>query len=413
VNWLSSVHNCPAIQLDPLEVTISRVRTGLDQVIAEPPPYLVGARIGLIHHQASVRYDLMRADELMRLHNGLKLAALFGPQHGVHGEKQDNMIESDSFVDPVSGVPVYSLYGEVRKPTPEMLQDLDVLVFDLQDVGVRVYTFVWTMVLAMEACRDAGVPFVVLDRPNPVGGILREGPVLDSTFSSFVGMHPIPLRHGLTAGEIAKLANKQFGIGCKLEVVPCEGWRRGDLFETTGLPFVMPSPNLPTLESCTVYPGMVLIEGTNLSEGRGTTKPFELVGAPYLNADVFADRLNDVGLAGVKFRACSFEPTFQKHADLVCGGVQVHVTDRATFRPVSAAVELLTAARELAPDKFAWRQPPYEYEQDKMPIDILWGGDSLRKGVDGGKSATEILESTRGSRDEFSLMVKPFLLYGD
>ncbi|MEX2049496.1 MAG: DUF1343 domain-containing protein, partial [Gemmatimonadota bacterium] len=325
--------------------------------------------------------------------------------------KQDNMVESDPFTDPVTGLPVHSLYGVVRKPTAGMLAGLDAVLFDLQDVGVRVYTFVWTMALAMEACAEAGVRFVVLDRPNPIGGVAREGPVLRPGFESFVGLHPIPLRHGLTCGEMARWLNDARGIGCDLEVVACEGWERRMSWTETGLPWVLPSPNLPTPDSCRVYPGMVLLEGTNLSEGRGTTRPFELFGAPYLNPRALAARLEGVLDSGVTVRPCHFEPGFQKHAGALCGGGQLHVLDDAAFRPVRTAVAILAAARALAPDDFLWREPPYEYEMEKLPIDILWGHDGLRRGVDGGKSPDDIMLGSDEEVADFSAAVLPFLLY--
>jgi len=278
-----------------------------------------------------------------------------------------------------------------------MLDGLDVLLFDLQDVGVRVYTFVWTMALAMEACAEAGVRFVVLDRPNPVGGRVLEGPVLRPGFESFVGLHPIPLRHGFTAGELARWLNQERGIACDLEVIPMDGWTRDMFWEDTGLPWVLPSPNLPTPDSCVVYPGMVLVEGTNLSEGRGTTKPFELVGAPYLDPCALVDAVAADDIAGANLRPCYVEPTFQKHAGVVCGAVQIHVTDRRAFRSVRTAVALFRAAKDQAPKGFGWRPPPYEYEERLMPVDILWGHDGLREGIDGGASVAEIL---RGVEDE-------------
>jgi uncharacterized protein YbbC (DUF1343 family) len=368
------------------------------------------AKVGLICHPASVTPTLTSSDQALR-DAGFEIAALFGPQHGARGEKQENMIESDPFVDARTGVPVHSLYGDVRKPTPDMLDGLDALIFDLQDVGVRIYTFVWTMTLAMEACREAGLRFVVLDRPNPLGGAVREGPLLRPGFESFVGLHPVPLRHGLTAGELARLANDAFGIGCDLEVVPCHGWERTAWFDETGLPFVLPSPNLPTLDSCVTYPGMVLLEGTNLSEGRGTTRPFEFVGAPFLDADRFARALEARQLPGVTFRPCHFEPTFHKHADALCGGVQIHVTDRDAFRSVETAVAVLRAAKDMAPEAFAWRPPPYEYEAEKMPIDILWGSEALRTGIDGGGSAAEILSGVEAELASFEATAAPYLLY--
>jgi uncharacterized protein YbbC (DUF1343 family) len=387
------------------------VRTGLDRLVAgDTAVDLRGAATGLVLHPASVTADLALAVDAL-LGAGFRLRALFGPQHGARGEKQDNMIESGHYVDAYTGLPVHSLYSEVRKPTPDMLAGLDAVLFDLQDVGVRVYTFMWTMALSMEACAEAGVRFVVLDRPNPVGGVWVEGPVLRSGFESFVGLHPIPLRHGLTAGELARWLNEERGIGCDLEVVPLEGWRRDMAWSETGLPWVLPSPNLPTPDSCAVYPGMVLVEGTNLSEGRGTTRPFELVGAPWLDGRALADLLEGVGLEGARFRPCSFEPTFQKHAGAMCNGVQIHVTDRTAFEPVRAAVELFRAARVLAPDDFDWRPPPYEYEERLMPIDILWGHDGLRLGVDAGRTTKEILAGVQEECAAFREAARPYVLY--
>jgi len=321
------------------------------------------------------------------------------------------MIASASFADPRLGIPVHSLYGAVRKPTPEMLDGLDAVVFDLQDVGVRVYTFVWTMLLAMDACREAGVRFVVLDRPNPINGMTREGPMLRAGFESFVGLQPLPLRHGLTLGEVARLANDRFGIGCELDVVPCEGWARGYWFDETGIPFVSPSPNLPTLDSCTVYPGMVLLEGTNLSEGRGTTRPFELFGAPFLDPYELTVLLDQHALPGVQFRPCHFEPAFQKHAGQLCGGAQLHIVDRAAFRPVEAAVAILHTVRRLAPDDFAWRPPPYEYEEEKLPIDILWGSEALRTAMESEVPPPEIMRQANADLASFEEVIEPYLLY--
>jgi uncharacterized protein YbbC (DUF1343 family) len=387
------------------------VRTGLDRLVSgDAAAHLTGAAAGLILHPASVTADLRLSVDAL-IDAGFSLRCLFGPQHGARGEKQDNMVESDHYVDSTTGLPVHSLYSEVRSPTPEMLEGLDVLLFDLQDVGVRVYTFVWTMALAMEACAREGIRFVVLDRPNPVGGVVVEGPVLRAGFESFVGLHPIPLRHGLTTGELARWLNAERGIGCDLEIVTMDGWHRRMRWTETGLPWVFPSPNLPTPASCDVYPGMVLVEGTNLSEGRGTTKPFELVGAPWLDPRTLAERMDSSGLPGVAFRGCSFEPTFQKHAGRLCGGVQLHVTDPNSFRPVRTAAALFSAVRELAPEHFAWRSPPYEYEERLMPIDILWGHDGLRRGVDAGASVDEILAGVGEECDAFASSTEPYRLY--
>ena len=386
------------------------VCTGLDRLLLPGAARLASGRAGLLLHPASVTRDLLRAPEAL-LAAGFRLEALFGPQHGARGEKQDNMVESDHYRDPQTGLPVYSLYGATRRPTPDMLDGLDVLLFDLQDVGVRAYTFVSTMSLAMESCAEAGVRFVVLDRPNPLGGVIREGPLLEPGFESFIGLHPIPLRHGLTCGELARWLVTERGIDVELEVVTLEGWRRTMTWEETGLPWVLPSPNLPTVDSCRVYPGTVLVEGTNLSEGRGTTRPFELVGAPFLVGWELAERLSDQGLEGVSFRPCSFEPTFDKHAGRLCGGVQVHVTDEDAFRPVRTGVAMLQAARELAPHHFAWRSPPFEYEEKLVPVDILWGSDRLRLGIERGASVDAILAGVEAQLDAFERGLADSLLY--
>ncbi len=386
------------------------VRTGIERLLAGEAPHLEPLALGVVAHPASVTHSLVGTVGAL-LRAGFDVRAIFGPQHGARGEKQDNMVESGFFSDPATGLPVHSLYGDVRKPTQQMLGGLDALLFDLQDVGVRVYTFVWTMALAMEACAEAGVRFVVLDRPNPIGGVAREGAVLEEGYESFVGLHPIPLRHALTSGELALWLNEERGIGCELEVVVCEGWRRSMSWEQTGLPWVLPSPNLPTPDSCRVYPGMVLLEGTNLSEGRGTTRPFELFGAPFLEPHRLVERLAGVLGPGITLRPCSFEPTFQKHAGELCGGAQLHVLDPTVFRPVHTAVAILAAARELAGDAFGWRPPPYEYETEKWPIDILWGNDRLRLGIDGGEGAGAILKGTEEGLEAFSRRVAGFQLY--
>jgi uncharacterized protein YbbC (DUF1343 family) len=391
-------------------MTRVRVLAGVEGLIADGAAHLRSASLGVVVHPASVTADLgLSVDAL--LDAGFSINALFGPQHGARGEKQDNMIESEEYGDPVTGLTVHSLYSAVRKPTPEMLEGLDALLFDLQDVGVRVYTFVWSMSLAMEACAEAGVRFVVLDRPNPIGGVKRQGPVLRSGYESFVGLHPIPLRHGLTCGELARWLNETRSIGCDLEVVPCAGLRRWMSWSDTGLPWVMPSPNLPTTDSCEVYPGMVLVEGTNLSEGRGTTRPFELFGAPFLESVALVAAARDRVGDGVILRPCHFEPTFHKHAGTVCGGCQLHVENRDRFEPVRAAVGLLCAAKESAPSHFAWRPPPYEYEERLMPIDILWGHDGLRTMIDEGADVDEILDGLNEEVEAFRASVDPFLLY--
>jgi uncharacterized protein YbbC (DUF1343 family) len=292
-----------------------------------------------------------------------------------------------------------------------MLRDVDTLVVDLQDVGTRVYTYIYTMANCMRAAAKHGVHVVVCDRPNPVGGEEVEGARLDPAFASFVGQFPIPLRHGLTIGELARLFNDEFGIRCSLDVIPLAGWRRTMYFDETGVPWVMPSPNIPTLDSAIVYPGAVLFEGTRLSEGRGTTRPFELIGAPWIDGERLADAMNARGLPGVHFRAVFFEPTFQKHAKQTCGGCQIHVLDRRRFRPVRTSVELIDEFRRQSPDRFAWREPPYEYEHDKQPIDILFGSDALRKTIDAGGNVGSFVGSWKKDEDDFRQVRQKYLLY--
>ncbi len=359
--------------------------TGLDRLFLDTIEPYRGMKVGLIANPASVDRNLVHAADRFAASRELKLAALFGPQHGFKSDQQDNMIESADEIDPRLGIPVHSLYGEHRKPTSRMLKGLDVVFCDLFDVGARAYTFMWTMALAMEACAEARVRFVVLDRPNPIGGMDVEGNVLDPEFRSFIGLHPLPMRHGLTAGELATFLNKEYSIGANLEVIEVRGWKRELWLDQTNLPWVMPSPNMATLETATVYPGTVLVEGTNLSEGRGTTHPFELVGAPFIDPHRLADRLNASNLPAVRFRPTWFKPVYDKWRDRLCGGVQIHVLDRGAFRPYLTGLALLSAVIELYPKQFAWRQPPFEYEYKKMPVDILAGTSAIREGL--GKQA--------------------------
>jgi uncharacterized protein YbbC (DUF1343 family) len=364
------------------------VITGLERLLASPR--LSGQRIGLVANPSSVDRHLEHAAGLLAARSDMTLAALFGPQHGFHANLQDNMIETPHQRDERRRIPVYSLYSETREPTPDMLEGLDLLVIDLQDVGARIYTFIYTMANCLKAAGRLDLPVIVCDRPNPIGGAAVEGPMLEPGYESFVGLFPMPMRHGLTIGELALLFNDVFELGARLEVAPMEGWRREMYFDETGLPWVMPSPNMPTLDTAFVYPGAVLFEGTQLSEGRGTTRPFEQVGAPWIDAERLARSLNDLQLPGARFRPVHFEPTFHKFSGQTCGGCQLHVTDRDRFRPVLASVAWMRALREQAPARFTWRQPPYEYEHDKMPIDILAGSDRLRQQIEAGTSAREV-----------------------
>ena len=372
---------------------------------------LDGARIGLVSNPASVdRVFRHVADRIAGL-PGATLAALFGPQHGFHADVQDNMVETAHSSHARLGVPIHSLYSDTREPTAAMLDGLDVLVVDLQDVGTRVYTYAWTMANCLRAARRHGVRVVVCDRPNPIGGEAVEGPVLDPAFASFVGQFPIPLRHGMTIGELARLFNEEFGIGADLEVCELRGWTRARYQDEAGAPWVMPSPNLPTLDSALAYPGMVLLEGTTLSEGRGTTRPFELAGAPGIDPEALAGALNALDLPGVHFRPAGFEPTFQKHAGRTCGGCQVHVTDRRAFRPVLTATAVIRACRAAAPDACAWREPPYEYEHERMPIDILSGSEALRSSLDAGRAAHDIAADWEPAVAAFEPIRRRYLLY--
>ncbi|HKQ55593.1 MAG TPA: DUF1343 domain-containing protein [Methyloceanibacter sp.] len=382
---------------------------GSERLIASPR--LDGSRVGVLANPASIDRDFRHIADVLAASPRWTLAAIFGPQHGFRSDLQDNMIETPHAEDKRRKVPVFSLYSETREPTPAMLDLIDVLVIDIQDVGARIYTFIYTMANCLAAAARKGLPVIVCDRPNPIGGVAVEGPMLETGYESFVGQYPIPMRHGMTVGELARLFNDRHGLGAALEVVPMEGWSRGMYWDQTGLPWVMPSPNMPTLDTAIVYPGTVLFEGTILSEGRGTTRPFELIGAPWLDGEELAARLNATGLAGVHFRPAIFEPTFQKHAKATCGGCQIHVTDRDAFEPVKAGIAVMRECFALAPDKFQWRAPPYEYEHDKMPIDILAGSPMLRQQIERQTPLADIAASWRAGEAAFAEVRAPYLLY--
>jgi uncharacterized protein YbbC (DUF1343 family) len=391
-------------------VKTAAVRTGSDLLPEKIPAYLLGCKVGAVVHPPSVDVACRQTVDLL-LAGGVDLRCLFGPQHGLRGETQDNMIEWEGFIDPRLGLPAYSLYGEYRKPAPAMLEDIDVLLFDLQDVGARYYTFVWTLLLCMEACAEAGKRVVVLDRPNPLGGEILEGSVLDPEYKSFVGLAPIPMRHGLTVGEMARYFRDNFALDLELDVVAMSGWKRDMFFARTGLPWIMPSPNMPTPDTALVYPGMCLLEGTSLSEGRGTTRPFEIFGAPGIEPHTLCDRLNGESPPGVFFRPLHFEPTFQKHAGTLCGGAQFHVTDPAVFRSTTAVLGILAAVRDLFPEALRWNDPPYEYETEKLPIDILAGGPDLRLTLDAGGDPSGLIKAWAPALEEFQDAREIHLLY--
>ena len=386
-----------------------RVETGLERLLREPRR-LRGQRLGLVANPTAVTSGLDHAALALSRSKAFRLVRLFGPEHGVWADAQD-LVEVEDSRDPATGLPVLSLYGRTRVPTPAMLDGLDAVVFDVQDVGSRYYTFIYTMLHVLEAAARDGRRVVVLDRPNPLGGVEVDGNVLDPEYRSFVGWHPLAVRHGLTVGELARMFREECRLDVDLEVVPLRGWRRPMHFEDTGLPWVLPSPNMPTVDTAFVYPGGCLIEGTNLSEGRGTTRPFELVGAPWLDPWRLVNDLTRERIPGARFRPVFFTPAFQKHAGKVCGGVQVHVTDRKRFPAFLAYLLLVHHARGQNTKAFAWRDPPYEYEYVKRPIDILGGTDRIRRALDEGRSPRTLAPGWRREAAAFRRRRARYLLY--
>jgi uncharacterized protein YbbC (DUF1343 family) len=391
----------------------NRVRTGLDCLADQGFARLRGLRIGLVTHPAAVDGQLRHTRELLAEAPGVTLAALFGPEHGLMGAVQD-LIGVQGGTEADSGLRIHSLYGdsfESLTPTAEQLRGLDALVIDLQDVGSRYYTFQATMLFCMEAAARQGLRVIVLDRPNPLGGEKVEGPLLRAGYESFVGIHPIITRHGMTIGELARLYRGERNLNIELEVVPCEGWRRDGDFDQTGLPWVLPSPNMPTLDTAIVYPGQCLLEGTNLSEGRGTTRPFELCGAPWINARKLCGSLQGDAWPGVVFRPAWFQPTFHKFAGQICGGLQLHVTDRQAFQPVRTGLAVLAALREFSGDAFAWRQKTYEFVSDRLAIDLLFGSDRERKALEAGVSVADICRAWEAEEAAFQERRRPYLIH--
>lgn len=393
------------------------VLSGLEVLIDEEPWRIQGKRIGLVTNQSAVTRDLSHAVKLLLAGRGWKLAALFGPEHGIWGEAQD-MAHVDHSTDPLTGLPVYSLYGASESdlaPRREVLRGLDALVIDLQDIGSRYYTFIYTMALCMREAAPLGVQVIVLDRPNPIDGVHLEGNIREDKYSSFVGMFPLPTRHGMTAGELARWFARYYAdvhkLECNVVVVPMKGWRRWMWWGDTGLPWVIPSPNMPTVYTATVYPGMCLVEGTNLSEGRGTTHPFEFFGAPWLDSFKLADRLNKLELPGIRFRPHYFTPTFHKHAEQVCGGVELHVTNRATFEPYRTGLWCVKVARDMSPDQFKWRTETYEFVSDRLAIDLLAGSAKYRELVEAGGDVDDWVAEWVEPLREFARLRDEFLLY--
>jgi len=381
------------------------VAPGVEVLLWEPRRFLGDGRVGLITNQTGVTSDLTSTVDALHRSPDVDLRALFGPEHGARGDLQD-ALPAEHHIDASTGLPVHSLYGDSLRPTPEMLEGLDSLVFDIQDVGCRFYTYPSTMAYAMEAAAENGLSFIVLDRPDPINGVAVEGNLLRPGFSSFVGFHPVPIRHGMTIGELASLINEE--IGADLSVVEMRGWSRGMYFDETGLPWVQPSPNIPTLDTATVYPGTCLFEGVNVSEGRGTTRPFEYVGAPWIDGGRWAEELNSLGLSGVRFRACSFIPTFDKYVGERCGGVQVHVTDRGRLRPVEAGLHMLQTLLSLHEDELGWLQPE---AGGLMHFDMLAGTDALREELIAGRPVGEIVGGWGEELEGFMELRRGHLLY--
>lgn len=397
--------------LENVSKALQPVGLGVERLLEGRVDQVRDARIGLVCNQASVDHRYLHVADLFHRHPRVELKVLFGPQHGIRGDLQDNMIETDHATDRLTGLPVYSLYSETREPTEKMLADVDVIVFDMQDVGCRIYTFIYTLANCMRAAARYQKKVLVCDRPNPISGAFVSGNVLEDEFASFVGQFPIPTRHGMTVGELALLFNQHFKIGADIEVIPMEGWRRELWHDDTDAPWVLPSPNMPTVETATVFPGAVHFEGTQLSEGRGTTKPFELIGAPYIDPDEYSSQLNSLGLDGVYFRSCVFQPTFQKHAGTSCGGVQIHVTDRQSFEPVFAGIAMVKIAYDMYTKDFRWKNPPYEYVYDRNPFDVICGTDKIRTAIERGSSLDEISVGWVDQLNHFKSVREKFLLY--
>ena len=391
-----------------------RVTPGLERLLSNPENYLCGSTLGLVVNQTSLTGNGCSSITQFRNNNQFKLSTLFAPEHGLYGVDQD-MVPIIDETNPISGIPVKSLYGANASsltPSPDLLNEIDNLVFDIQDVGSRYYTFIYTLANCMQTCAESNTRMVVCDRPNPINGLKIEGNLVRKEFRSFVGQYPLPNRHGMTVGELARLFNDHFSIKCDLKVVPMEGWDRSMWYDQTGLPWVPPSPNMPTLSTATVYPGMCLMEGTLLSEGRGTTTPFEQVGAPYINAGTLAQTLNEKNLPGLFFRPQYFKPQFQKWSGKICGGVKLHITDRDKIKPLVTSIAVLYSIKKLYPNDFAWRTEPYEFVSDRLAIDLLYGSPTLREEIGSGTLSLDDLESAwEEETKEFLPQRKACLIY--
>ncbi|MEH7332897.1 DUF1343 domain-containing protein [Neobacillus drentensis] len=396
-----------AIAKNDKEKKNEKFRLGVEVLLQDKIDLIKGKRVGLITNPTGVDQKLNSIVDLLYNNPNVNLTALYGPEHGVRGSAQAGQYV-ESYIDEKTGVPVYSLYGNTKKPTPEMLSNVDVLLFDIQDVGTRYYTYIYTMALAMEAAKENNIPIIVLDRPNPLSGAKIEGPVLEDKYSSFVGEYAIPVRHGMTVGELAQLFNKEFRIGADLTVVKMDGWKRNMYYDETPLDFVMPSPNMPTLDTALVYPGACLIEGTNISEGRGTTRPFELIGAPFINSDDLAAKLNSYHLPGVTFRAASFTPTTSKFVNKLSNGIQIHVTDRNSYKPFETGLYIVKTIHDMYPNDFQFRTPG---SNGISFFDNLTGNGSIRAGIEAGKSIEEMKAEWQPALEKFMDVREKYLLY--
>jgi uncharacterized protein YbbC (DUF1343 family) len=398
-----------AIAQNGKEKQNKKLRLGVEVLLKDQIDLIKGKRVGLITNPTGVDKDLNSIVDLFYNHDDFELTALYGPEHGVRGSAPAGAYV-ESYVDEKTGLPVYSLYGKTRKPSPEMLSNIDVLVFDIQDVGARFYTYIYTMAYAMEAAKENNIPFIVLDRPNPIGGTKVEGPVMEQHYTSFVGNYPdIPVRHGMTVGELAKLFNKEYNIGADLTVVEMEGWKRNMYYDDTELQFVMPSPNMPTLDTALVYTGGALIEGAaNVSEGRGTTRPFELLGAPFMNGDALAAKLNSLNLPGVTFRSASFIPSTSKNMNALNHGIQIHVTNRNAFKPFETGLHIVKTMYDMYPNNFQFRARD---AKGVSHFDMLVGNGWIQDGIKAGRSVEDMKAQWEPELDKFMDVREQYLLY--
>jgi len=387
------------------------VATGLDQFEEKHWKRLKGQTLGLLSNQASVDHNLKNAKDAISALLPGHLKVLFGPQHGFRGEDQDNMVETEDYFDPELHIPVFSLYGNKAGRLSNIFNTIDLLIIDLQDVGTRVYTFISTMLSCLREVARAGKRVLILDRPNPLGGIIVEGNLLRPEFYSLVGPFALPMRHGMTIGELAHLLNDVFKIDCDITVLPLKGWHRHMLWKDTGLRWIMPSPNMPLFETALVYPGQVIWEGTNVSEGRGTCRPFEIFGAPFINPSIIKKMLASKDIEGCYLQEYYFRPTFNKWKSKLCGGFMIHVGNPNIYKPYQTSLALLRTILETYRDKFAWKQPPYEYEFKKLPIDLIFGDSSIRPALEAGKKIEHLLKSCSKELEGFLESRKPYLIY--